>query len=136
MAWCWVLVVLGGVCALPAAPPYPQALAQALDTFNQRPEVQNVFRLLSADPEPGPGVDLSTLRTLNFTLMETECPRTPGVNPDDCDFKEKGAIKECWGPVQVLQGPPELDLRCTDVSSDPIPLTSSKRAALIPSDSH
>ncbi|EOA98543.1 Cathelicidin-1, partial [Anas platyrhynchos] len=29
-------------------------LAQAVDSFNQRPEVHNAFRLLSADPEPAP----------------------------------------------------------------------------------
>ncbi|KAI6074733.1 Cathelicidin antimicrobial peptide [Aix galericulata] len=58
MASCWVLLLLGlgGACALPAPAPlaYSQALAQAVDSFNQRPEVQNAFRLLSADPEPAP----------------------------------------------------------------------------------
>ncbi|EOA92888.1 Cathelicidin-1, partial [Anas platyrhynchos] len=58
MASCWVLLLLGlgGACALPAPAPlaYSQALAQAVDSFNQRPEVHNAFRLLSADPEPAP----------------------------------------------------------------------------------
>lgn len=58
MLGCWALVlaVLGGACALPAPAPlaYTQALAQAIDSYNQRPEVQNVYRLLSADPEPAP----------------------------------------------------------------------------------
>uniref|UniRef100_A0A8C4JLF8 Uncharacterized protein n=1 Tax=Dromaius novaehollandiae TaxID=8790 RepID=A0A8C4JLF8_DRONO len=54
--WALLLVVLGAAAGLPAPPTltYPQVLAQAVDTFNQRPEVQNVFRLLSADPEPAP----------------------------------------------------------------------------------
>ncbi|XP_025945505.1 cathelicidin-2-like [Apteryx rowi] len=61
MPGCWVLlllVVLGaaGGLALPPAFSYPQALAQAVDAFNQRPEVQNAFRLLSADPEPAPAI--------------------------------------------------------------------------------
>ncbi|XP_074942198.1 cathelicidin-2-like isoform X1 [Phalacrocorax aristotelis] len=121
-SWVLVLAVLGGACALPAPAPlaYTQALAQAVDSFNQRPEVQNVFRLLSADPEPNPGVDLSTLRGLNFSMMETECTPSIRVNPDDCDFKENGVIKECWGPVQFLQTSPEIDLRCTDASNDPV----------------
>ncbi|NXJ57548.1 CTHL2 protein, partial [Spizaetus tyrannus] len=86
MPSCWVLVVLGGACALPAPAPftYTQALAQAIDSFNQRPEVQNVFRMLSADPEPTP------------------------------------VIKECTGPVLFLQSSPEIDLRCTDASSNPV----------------
>ena len=56
MLSCWVLVLalLGGACALPAPLGYSQALTQAVDSYNQRPEVQNAFRLLSADPEPGP----------------------------------------------------------------------------------
>ena len=55
-SWALVLAVLGGACALPAPAPftYTQALAQAVDSFNQRPELQNTFRLLSANPEPGP----------------------------------------------------------------------------------
>ncbi|XP_042658191.1 cathelicidin antimicrobial peptide [Tyto alba] len=121
-SWVLVLVALGGGCALPAPAPlaYTQALAQAVDSYNQRPEVQNAFRLLSADPEPAPGVELSTLRGLNFSMMETECAPSAGVNPDDCDFKENGVIKECSGPVQFLQSSPEIDLRCTDASSNPV----------------
>lgn len=55
-SWLLVLAVLGGACALPAQAPlaYTQALAQAVDSYNQRPEVQNAFRLLSAEPEPAP----------------------------------------------------------------------------------
>ncbi|XP_074996927.1 cathelicidin-2-like [Calonectris borealis] len=121
-SWVLVLAVLGGACALPAPAPlaYTQALAQAVDSFNQRPEVQKAFRLLSADPEPAPGVELSTLRGLNFTIMETECAPSAQLNPDDCEFRENGVIKECSGPVQLLQSSPEIDLRCTDVSSDPV----------------
>ncbi|NXK50607.1 CTHL2 protein, partial [Chauna torquata] len=66
------------------------------------------------------GVDLSTLRALNFTMMETECTPSTRLPADDCDFKENGAIKDCSGPVTILQGTPEIDLRCTDASSDPV----------------
>ncbi|NXL36785.1 CTHL2 protein, partial [Glaucidium brasilianum] len=121
-SWVLVLAVLGGACALPAPVPltYTQALSQAVDSYNQRPEVQHVFRLLSADPEPTPGVELSTLRGLNFSVMETECAPSAQLNPDDCDFKENGVIKECTGPVQFLQSSPEIDLTCTDASSNPV----------------
>ncbi|NXD63009.1 CTHL2 protein, partial [Eolophus roseicapillus] len=147
-SWVLVLAVLGGACALPAAPPlaYTQALAQAVDSYNQRPEVQNAFRLLSADPEPAPvsdtpqghppvippslsdphtlvflqGLELTTLRVLNFSIMETECSPSSRVNPEDCDFKENGVIKECSGPVQFLQSSPEIDLHCNDASSNPV----------------
>ncbi|NXM41814.1 CTHL2 protein, partial [Gymnorhina tibicen] len=121
-SWVLVLAVLGGACALPAPVPlaYTQALAQAVDSYNQRPEVQNAFRLLSAEPEPAPGVELSSLQGLNFTMMETDCVASARTNPDDCDFKENGAIKECSGSVQLQQNFPEIDLRCSDASSDPV----------------
>ncbi|NXE96907.1 CTHL2 protein, partial [Menura novaehollandiae] len=121
-SWALVLVVLGGACALPAPVPlaYTQALAQAVDSYNQRPEVQNAFRLLSAEPEPAPGVELSALRGLNFTMMETDCAASARLDPDDCDFKENGVIKECSGPVQLLQSSLEIDLHCSDASSDPV----------------
>lgn len=59
MASSWMLLllaVLGTACALPAPEPfaYTQALAQAVNSYNQRPEVKNAFRLLSAEPEPDP----------------------------------------------------------------------------------
>uniref|UniRef100_A0A8C6IV20 Uncharacterized protein n=1 Tax=Melopsittacus undulatus TaxID=13146 RepID=A0A8C6IV20_MELUD len=104
-SWALVLVVLGGACALPAPAPlaYTQALAQAVESYNQRPEVQNSFRLLSADPEPAPGVDLTMLRVLNFSMMETECSPSSRVNPEDCDFKENGG-SGLWGPHCVVLG--------------------------------
>ncbi|KAM6281914.1 cathelicidin-2-like [Porphyrio hochstetteri] len=124
MLSCWVLVlaVLGGACALPAPAPlaYSQALAQAVESYNQRPGVPSAFRLLSAEPEPGPGVELTLLRRLNFSIMETECSPSTQQNLDDCEFKENGVIKECSGPVQFGQGAPEIDLRCTDASADPV----------------
>ncbi|XP_068790138.1 cathelicidin antimicrobial peptide [Struthio camelus] len=124
MPGCWALlalVVLGVAegSAAPLALTYPQVLAQAVDAFNQRAEVQNTFRLLSADPEPAPGVELSSLRGLNFTVMETECGPQARSRLDDCDFKENGVIKDCVGTVQLLQSSPEIDLRCVDASSDP-----------------
>ncbi|NXA95947.1 CTHL2 protein, partial [Melanocharis versteri] len=121
--WVLVLAVLGGACALPAPAPlaYTQALAQAVDSYNQRPDVRNAFRLLSAEPEPAPGVELSSLRGLNFTMMETDSGPgaiIPRVTPRAPVSRQ--VIRECSGPVQLLQGSPEIDLRCSDASSDPV----------------
>ncbi|XP_010017553.1 PREDICTED: cathelicidin antimicrobial peptide, partial [Nestor notabilis] len=66
------------------------------------------------------GLELTTLRVLNFSMMETECSPSTRVNPEDCDFKENGVIKECSGTVQFLQSFPEIDLRCNDASSNPV----------------
>ncbi|NXA40411.1 CTHL2 protein, partial [Eudromia elegans] len=126
MERCWALLLGVAVVAAVApagraAPPalaYPQALAQAVDAFNRRPEARSAFRLLSAEPEPTPDVQLSSLRGLNLTLMETECEAGSRTPLEDCDFKENGAIKDCAGSVQLQEGSPELDLRCVDASAD------------------
>nr|BAW94546.1 cathelicidin CATH3 [Coturnix japonica] len=119
---CWVLVLalLGGGCALPAPLDYNQALAQAVDSYNQRPEVQNAFRLLSADPEPGPNVQLSSLHNLNFTIMETRCQARLGAQLESCDFKEDGLVKDCAAPVVLQGGRAVLDVTCVDSMADPV----------------
>ncbi|NXC89142.1 CTHL2 protein, partial [Cercotrichas coryphoeus] len=94
----WLLVVvavLGRACALPAPATfsYTEALVQAVDSFNQRPEVKNAFRLLSAEPEPGPGVELSSLPGFNFSMMETDCASNSHGDLEDCDFKENGVSR-------------------------------------------
>ncbi|KAM6374781.1 cathelicidin-3-like [Alca torda] len=120
--WALVLAVLGGACALPAPAPlaYTQALTQAVDSYNQRPEVQNAFRLLSADPEPAPDIQLSSLQRLNFSIMETRCPGRSGVRSDACEFKDDGVIKDCWAPVPQAGGRPVLDVTCVDSEADPV----------------
>uniref|UniRef100_A0A8C3TUX6 Uncharacterized protein n=1 Tax=Catharus ustulatus TaxID=91951 RepID=A0A8C3TUX6_CATUS len=108
-SWMLLLAVLGGACALPAPEPfaYTQALAQAVNSYNQRPEVKNAFRLLSADadPEPTAGVELSSLQAFSFSMMETECAAS-----------ENGV--KCVASVKMLKEFPEIDLKCSDASSD------------------
>ncbi|XP_032920954.1 cathelicidin-2-like [Catharus ustulatus] len=119
-SWMLLLAVLGGACALPAPEPfaYTQALAQAVNSYNQRPEVKNAFRLLSAEPQPEPGVELSSLQAFNFSMMETECAASARSDPEDCDFKENGIIRECVASLKMLKEFPEIDLKCSDPSSD------------------
>ncbi|XP_072185267.1 cathelicidin-1 [Excalfactoria chinensis] len=118
--WALLLVLLGGACALPAPLDYQQALDQAVDSYNQRPEVQNAFRLLSADPEPGPNVQLSSLHNLNFTIMETRCQARSGAQLESCDFKEDGLVKDCAAPVVLQGGRAVLDVTCVDSMADPV----------------
>ncbi|XP_069716512.1 cathelicidin-3-like [Phaenicophaeus curvirostris] len=119
-SWLLVLGALGAACALPAPLSYPQALALAVDSYNQRPEVDKVFRLLSSDPEPSPDVQLSSLQNLNFTLMETQCPARSPARPDACEFKEDGVIKECSAPVPQRGGSTRVSVTCVDSTVDPV----------------
>ncbi|NXU57610.1 CTHL1 protein, partial [Turnix velox] len=95
-----------------------QTLTQAIDSYNQRPEVQNVFRLLSAQPEPSPEILLSSLKNLNFSIMETKCPAHSGTPPENCDFKDDGLIKDCSAPVPQGGNPSLLNLTCVDSEVD------------------
>ncbi|XP_053915195.1 cathelicidin-3-like [Cuculus canorus] len=119
-SWVLVLLGLGGAWALPAPLSYPQALALAVDSYNQRPDAQKVFRLLSSDPEPTPDVQLRSLQNLNFTLMETRCPARSALRPDSCEFKEDGVIKECSAPVSQRGNPTVFDVTCVDSTVDPV----------------
>ncbi|XP_030349381.1 cathelicidin-3-like [Strigops habroptila] len=120
-SWALVLAVLGGACALPAPAPlaYTQVLAQAVESSNQRPEVQNAFRLLSADPEPAPDIQLSSPQHLNFTITEMQCPARLRICPDACEFKEDGLVKDCSAPVPQ-RGSSVLGVTCVDSTTDPI----------------
>uniref|UniRef100_A0A8D2PQC1 Uncharacterized protein n=1 Tax=Zosterops lateralis melanops TaxID=1220523 RepID=A0A8D2PQC1_ZOSLA len=127
MASSWlvlVLAVLGGVSALPAPAPlaYSQVLTQAVDSYNQRPEVQNAFRLLSAEPEPAP---VRWRRRRMMRRMEDGGGGWKRMEEEEEDDEEEGgtggpAIRECSGQVQLLQDSPEIDLHCSDASSDPV----------------
>ncbi|NXS58549.1 CTHL2 protein, partial [Brachypteracias leptosomus] len=114
-----VLVVLGGGCALPAPLPYTQVLTEALDSYNQQPEVQNIFRLLSANPEPTP---VSVVTHGPPKPEEEEDGGAPGGSSPRGDTRcvSPQVIKECSGPVQFQQSSPEIDLSCTDASSNPV----------------
>uniref|UniRef100_A0A8C3TT99 Uncharacterized protein n=1 Tax=Catharus ustulatus TaxID=91951 RepID=A0A8C3TT99_CATUS len=64
------------------------------------------------------GVELSSLQAFNFSMMETECAASARSDPEDCAFKENGVILKCLGTVKMLQESPEIDLNCSESSSD------------------
>ncbi|XP_032920942.1 cathelicidin-2-like [Catharus ustulatus] len=135
-SWMLLLAVLGGACALPAPVSftYTQALAEAVNSYNKYPEVKNAFRLLSAEPQPDPGVELSSLQSFSFSMMETECAASARSDPEDCAFKENGVILECLATVKMQQESPDIDLKCSDASSDISSDDSSDASSDISSD--
>ncbi|NXN64566.1 CTHL3 protein, partial [Himantopus himantopus] len=62
---------------------------------------------------------LSSLRRLNFTVMETRCPARSGARPDTCEFKEDG-VRECSAPIPQGGSRPVLDVTCVDSDVDPV----------------
>uniref|UniRef100_A0A6I8NRQ9 Uncharacterized protein n=1 Tax=Ornithorhynchus anatinus TaxID=9258 RepID=A0A6I8NRQ9_ORNAN len=69
---------------------HAEALAIAVDNYNQDSAEENVFRLLSAEPRPEWDADLGTPQVLNFTIQETVCPKAESPTPERCDFKADG----------------------------------------------
>lgn len=96
---------------------------------------------------PAPqNVQLSSLRNLNFTIMETRCQARSGAQLDSCEFKEDGVstvlgwwvlggsrgegqprvqcphcsqlVKDCAAPVVLQGGRAVSDVTCVDSMAD------------------
>ncbi|XP_028934165.1 antibacterial peptide PMAP-36-like [Ornithorhynchus anatinus] len=91
---------------------HAEALAIAVDNYNQDSAEENVFRLLSAEPRPEWDADLGTPQVLNFTIQETVCPKAESPTPERCDFKADGLVKDCLGSISTGGGPPAVVVTC------------------------
>uniref|UniRef100_A0A8C4WF57 Uncharacterized protein n=1 Tax=Gopherus evgoodei TaxID=1825980 RepID=A0A8C4WF57_9SAUR len=94
---CRCLLLLGIVAAAATAVPsqhktlsYEEAVALAVDFYNQESGIDHAFRLLKADPQPEWDVSSKTIQSLKFTVKETVCPVSGNRNPNQCEFKEDG----------------------------------------------
>uniref|UniRef100_A0A6I8PM85 Uncharacterized protein n=1 Tax=Ornithorhynchus anatinus TaxID=9258 RepID=A0A6I8PM85_ORNAN len=114
----WTVLLLGLAGAMPRATAQTQglshaeALAIAVDNYNQDSAEENVFRLLSAEPRPEWDADLGTPQVLNFTIQETVCPKAESPTPERCDFKADGLVKDCLGSISTGGGPPAVVVTC------------------------
>ncbi|XP_057560711.1 cathelicidin-2-like isoform X5 [Hippopotamus amphibius kiboko] len=59
--------------------------------------------------------DPETLKPVSFMVKETVCPRTTQQPPEQCDFKEKGLVKQCVGTVTLDQSKDQFDINCNEV---------------------
>ncbi|XP_038611382.1 lutzicidin-like [Tachyglossus aculeatus] len=113
-----VLLLLGLAGSVPWATAqgpglsHTEALAIAIANYNQDSAEENVFRLLSAEPQPEWDADLGTPQVLNFTIQETVCPKAESPSPEQCDFKADGLVKDCLGSVSTGEGPPAVVVTC------------------------
>ncbi|KAB1264032.1 Protegrin-1 [Camelus dromedarius] len=55
-------------------------------------------------------------KPVSFTVKETVCPRRTQLPPEQCDFKEKGVVKQCLGTVTLDQVKDQIDISCNKVS--------------------
>ncbi|XP_036595364.1 cathelin-like [Trichosurus vulpecula] len=83
-----------------------------IQQYNKNSGSENLFRLSILDLQSGENNDPATPRLLSFTIRETVCPNTENRNPDECDFKENGVVKECVGAIALDSPNPSADISC------------------------
>ncbi|XP_062989632.1 cathelicidin-3-like [Elgaria multicarinata webbii] len=126
MGRCWgVLFLISLAAAVPLGPPktFQEALSQVVKIYNQGPNIQNAFRLLQATPLPGLNSSSVTLQQLNFTIQETVCPASEKRDPEQCEFKPDGLVKDCSGYFSTEQANSLIVITCDAVVQEPVRIT-------------
>ncbi|XP_061252941.1 cathelicidin-4 [Bos javanicus] len=121
--WSLWLLLLGLVVpsASAQALSYREAVLRAVDQLNELSSEANLYRLLELDPPPKDNEDLGTRKPVSFTVKETVCPRTIQQPAEQCDFKEKGRVKQCVGTVTLDPSNDQFDLNCNELQSVILP---------------
>ncbi|XP_036595497.1 cathelin-like [Trichosurus vulpecula] len=91
---------------------YQDLVNRFIQQYNKNSGSENLFRLSILDLQSGENNDPATPRLLSFTIRETVCPNTENRNPDECDFKENGVVKECVGAIALDSPNPSADISC------------------------
>ncbi|XP_074144783.1 cathelicidin-6-like isoform X1 [Sminthopsis crassicaudata] len=91
---------------------YRNLVNRFIINYNKKSVSGNLFRLLALNLPPGINNDPSIPHPLNFTIMETVCPKTKPHNLDECNFKENGLVKECYGTISLEATRPSINISC------------------------
>nr|QZP44014.1 cathelicidin family antimicrobial peptide TK-CATH precursor [Tylototriton kweichowensis] len=98
-----------------------EAIAVAIDIYNEQQSTSSVYRRVKDDPS----MDQPTFSAqLRFRIKETVCSKSDKKkNPEECDFKEDGIVKDCTAsstgeqkvicetspPTNTYNGPTQTD---------------------------
>ncbi|XP_057560581.1 cathelicidin-6-like [Hippopotamus amphibius kiboko] len=118
--WSLWLLLLGLVVPSASAQTlsYREAVLRAVDRLNERSPEANLYRLLELDLPPNvDDEDPDTPKPVSFTVKETVCPRTTQLPLEQCDFKEKGLVKQCVGTVTLDQVKGQMNITCDELQS-------------------
>ncbi|XP_064352201.1 cathelin-like [Camelus dromedarius] len=96
---------------------YREAVLRAVDRLNEQSSDPNLYRLLELDLPPKADEDPDAPKPVSFTVKETVCPRRTQQPPEQCDFKEKGVVKQCVGTVTLDQSRDQQDITCDELQS-------------------
>ncbi|XP_072510311.1 protegrin-2-like [Notamacropus eugenii] len=92
--------------------PYQDVLNRFIQEYNRKSESESLFRLSTLNLPPEENNDPTAPQLLKFTLRETVCPKTEHRNPDECNFKANGLVKECIGTIDLDSPNPSVDISC------------------------
>ncbi|XP_053873635.1 uncharacterized protein LOC128831349 [Malaclemys terrapin pileata] len=118
-----VLLLVGVVTAAPTPssaplPTHEDAVLAAVQAYNQEPGTTLAYRLLEAEPQPDWDVSSKTIQPVTFTVKETVCLVSEKRNPNQCEFKEDGLVKDCSGFFSTEQDPPSVIIKCEEASEE------------------
>ncbi|KAJ7322063.1 hypothetical protein JRQ81_018350 [Phrynocephalus forsythii] len=115
------LLVLGSMAAagtplLPALS-YEEAVASAVELYNEVEDNEFAFQLLEAEPQPNWKPSAETAQLFKFSIKETICCSFENPGASRCNFKKDGVIKDCSGSYTFRKNPPAVQTKvlCKDI---------------------
>ncbi|XP_020854986.1 cathelicidin antimicrobial peptide-like [Phascolarctos cinereus] len=91
---------------------YQDLVNEFIQEYNTKSGSENLFRLSILNLLSGENNDPAAPQLLSFTMRETVCPNTENRDPDECDFKENGVVKECLGAIGLDSPKPSANISC------------------------
>uniref|UniRef100_A0A4X2KTY3 Cathelicidin antimicrobial peptide n=1 Tax=Vombatus ursinus TaxID=29139 RepID=A0A4X2KTY3_VOMUR len=92
-----------------------EAISLLLATYNRESNDDFIYGLLQAKSVS----DQAEKRILSFTIQETKCLKSENLNPDQCEFKEGGLVRDCSGEISSEQRPPVVLVSCDLSAQEP-----------------
>ncbi|XP_059583614.1 cathelicidin-related peptide-like [Alligator mississippiensis] len=111
----------------PAPSSYQEALAAAVNTYNQESGLPQAYRLLEAEPQPQWDLSSQPAQPLKFSIKETECLVSEKRDVSQCPFKDKGLVKDCTGIYSAEKKPSVVTAKCEDAGQGIIHVRSRRR---------
>ncbi|XP_065254296.1 uncharacterized protein LOC135873600 [Emys orbicularis] len=99
---------------------YEEAIALAVDFYNQGSGIDHAFRLLKADPQPEWDMTSNLRQELKFMVKETVCPVSENLNGTECDFRDNGVVRDCSGFFSTQQESPIVIINCNTVTKEEV----------------
>uniref|UniRef100_K7FKZ5 Vipericidin n=1 Tax=Pelodiscus sinensis TaxID=13735 RepID=K7FKZ5_PELSI len=127
-----LLLVVGGAAVAAAEPSphktlsYEEAVALAVDFYNQGSGLDHAFRLLKADPRPEWDMTANPRQELKFTVKETVCLVAENLPGTECDFRDDGVVRDCSGFFSTQQVSPIVVVSCNTVAQEPTHIRRSR----------